>query len=393
MHKIGVALIYLSVAIRALVEQGTGSYFGLVAILLAIYGGLIFGEQALKRWLGVEVFRSQQRFQVAYLFIEMCLVIGLMLVPPTNDYPALLFIPLSLQAVLFYSKRSGFYWITVFTLVMGFLLTWNVESVIQGLVMSILFGGCCYLVGSYAHLIRRAESIRQDNQHTYDELQSAYRRLQGYALQRQKLAAEKERNRLARELHDSVTQTVFSMNLTTQTALYLWPNDPARVNAQFDRFLDLAGSAMHEIQALVAHLGSETVANEDLVTRVKQLISERQARDGLQVELEVRGESHLAEPVNTGLYGIVQEALTNIAKHARTQQATIRLNLAGKPSYVEIEDHGIGFDLATSNTQPDHFGLKEIAEQVSEIGWSLSIDTQPGRGTRLRVEEKTVGGQ
>ena len=143
MHKTAVALVYLSVAIRALVEQSTGSYFGLAAILLLIYGGLLFGEQTLKRRMGAGVGRSQQRFYIAYLFVEMCLVIGLQVIPPSNDYPVLLFIPLSLQAVLSFPQRTGFYWITVFTLVMVFLLTWNVDSVIQGLVMALLFGGIC----------------------------------------------------------------------------------------------------------------------------------------------------------------------------------------------------------------------------------------------------------
>lgn len=391
MHKIGIALIYLSVAIRALVEQSTGSYLGLVTLLLLIFGGLLFGEQALMRRMGAGVGQSQQRFQVAYLIVEMCLVIGLQVIPPSNDYLVLLFIPLSLQAVLFFHQRAGFFWITVFTLVMVFLLTWDVDSVIQGLVMALLFGGICYLVGSYAHMIRKADTARRENQRTFNELQVAHQQLQGYATQRQELAAAKERVLFARELHDSVTQTVFSMNLTAQTARVLWPGDPVRVDAQFNRLLELAHDAMQQIQTLVTHLRKPGVAAGDLVPAIERLISEMKILDGLDVTIDVQGDMNLSEDVNAGLFRIVQEALTNIVKHAGTQQAVVRVNLAENPQYIEIEDQGTGFELADSQNLPGHIGLTEIRERAEEIGWALSIDTRPGRGTCVRVEN-TIGG-
>ena len=392
MYKTGVALVYLSVAIRALVEQSTDSYCGLVALLLLILGGLLFGEQTLKRRMGAGVGRSQQRFYVSYLFVEMCLVIGLQVIPPSNDYPVLLFIPLSIQAVLSFPQRTGFYWITIFTLVMVFLLTWNVDSVIQGLVMALLFGGICFLVGGYAHMIRNAETARRENQRTFGELRIAYRQLQGYAAQRQELAAAKERVRFASELHDSVTQTVFSMNLAAQTARFLWPSDPVRVDAQFVRLLELADDAMQQIQTLVAHLRLPRVATDDLVPAIQQLISERKTLDGLDVTIDVQGHMNLPEEVNANLFRIIQEALANIIKHAGTQQAVVRLDLGGNPQYIEIEDQGIGFDLANSQNLAGHIGLSEMRERAEKIGWALSIDTHPGLGTRLRVEN-TMNGQ
>lgn len=386
MHKIGIALIYLSVAIRALVEQSTGAYLGLVTLLLLIFGSLLIGEQALLRRMGAGKGQSQQRFQVVYLIVEMCLVIGLQMIPPSNDYIVLLFIPLSLQAVLFFHKRAGFFWITVFTLVMVFLLTWDVDSVIQGLVMALLFGGICYLVGSYAHMIRKAEVARRENQRNFDELQVAHQQLQGYAAQRQELAAAKERVLFARELHDSVTQTVFSMNLAAQTARVLWPGDPVRVDTQFNRLLELAYDAMRQIQTLVEHLRLPRVAAGDLVRAIEQLTSERKTLVGLDVTIDVQGDMNLPEEVNAGLFRIVQEALTNITKHAGTQQAIVRLDLVGNPQYIEIEDQGTGFDLANSQNLPGHIGLSEMGERAEVIGWALSIDTHRGRGTCVRVE-------
>jgi len=391
MHKIGIALIYLSVAIRALVEQSAGSHIGPVTILLLLYGSLLFGEQTLMRWIGTGADQTKQRFQEAYLIVQMCLVIALQVIPPSNDYPTLLFIPLSLQAVLFFRQPIGFYWTTLFTLVMVFLLTWNVDSVIQGLVMALLFGGICYLMGSYAHMIRKAETTRIENQRTFDELRVAHHQLQDYAAQRQELAAAKERVRFARELHDSVTQTVFSMNLAAQTARYLWPADPVRVDTQFIRLLELAYDAMRQIQTLVAHLRMPATAMRDLVPAIEQLISELKILDGLDVTIDVQGEMNLPGDVNAGLFRIVQEALTNIVKHAETQQAVVRLNLVENQQFIEIKDQGIGFDLANSQNLAGHIGLSEIRERAEEIGWALSIDTQPGRGTCVRVENRLDG--
>lgn len=392
MRIVAVVLIFTAVAIRAIVWYSSGPYLNLVIAILVLFGGLLFSEPILERWLGKEDDRRKKWFQTAYLLLQMGLIMGLLSIPPFNDFPALLFVPLSLQAVLFFQQRTGFLWIAGFTLATLVILVIGSENVAEVAVMALLFGGCCFLAGSYAHLIRETETARQENQRAYDELQAAHRQLQGYALQRQELAAEKERARLARELHDSVTQTVFSMNLAVEAARFLWPQNPLRVNAQLDRFLELADSAMHQIQSLVAQLGSEAVAGEGLMAAISQLVAERQTRDGLQVHLDIYGDKYLPEAVNAGLYNIVQEALTNIVKHSGIRQATIRLNFDAAPMYVEIEDKGIGFDIATSNIQSGHIGLVEMAELASEIGWGLCIDTQPGHGTRIRVEEKGVKG-
>ena len=93
-----------------------------------------------------------------------------------------------------------------------------------------------------------------------------------------------------------------------------------------------------------------------------------------------------------GLYHIAQEALTNVARHAGTQQATVRLDLAGETSFLEIEDGGQGFDPQVAPGQRGHLGLAGMAERAREIGWSLSVESRPGHGTRVRVEENPPGG-
>ena len=100
----------------------------------------------------------------------------------------------------------------------------------------------------------------------------------------------------------------------------------------------------------------------------------------------------LPEPVAEGVYHIAQEALTNVARHAGTGQAAVRLNLADGASFLEVEDSGLGFDPQVALGQRGHLGLAGMAERAREIGWRLSVESRPGHGTRVRVEEKLPGG-
>jgi len=409
MRKAGVYLIYAAVTLRGLVRLANEPWFGLAAVLLATYGlllvlaeprivqrGPLRFSQAEHSGLvlphGGEPTQGEPWLPLVYLFLQSGLVVGLLLVPPILDFFGLLFIPLSLQAVFFFGRRLGFLCIALFFLAMAGPMLVDEKGWIFGLAMTVLNTGYCLLFSGYAHQVQRAETVHRHNQDILGELQVAHRRLQGYAAQVEELAAERERSRLARELHDSVTQTVFSMNLTVQSARLLLEREPDRVAGQLERLEELAASAMGEIQALVSQLRPRSVAEEGLPTALHRLATERQGRDGLQVTVEVSGERVLPDPVAAGLYRIAQEALTNVARHAGMQQATVRLNLAGEASLLEIEDGGLGFDPPSASSQRGHLGLAGMAERAREIGWSLSIESRPGCGTRIRVEENPPGG-
>jgi signal transduction histidine kinase len=398
MRKAGVYLVYAAVALRALVVFPDDPQRSQAVALLAIYGLLLLAEPWIirlsepadsKHVLGkVE---ARPLFSVwlplGYLALQTGLVVGLMRILPPEDFFANLFIPLSLQAVFFFGRRFGFLCIAFYSLAMAGPLLNSEEGTLFGLAMIFLYSGTNFLFGGYAYQVEKAETARSRNQRTFDELQSAHRQLQGYAGQVEALAAEHERNLLARELHDSVTQTVFSMNLTAQSARLLLDKEPRRVASQLERLEELAAGAMREIQTLVAQLRPRSIAEEGLPVALRRLAGERQTRDGLQVTVEISGEQALPEAVAAGLYRIAQEALTNVVKHAGTSQASIRLNLTQGDHCLEIEDHGLGFDPQAALSQRGHFGLASMAERARELGWSLSIDSRPGDGTRLRVAE------
>ncbi len=390
MYWFGVYLIYAAVVLRGVIWYRTSPYYSLVVAFLVIYGLLLYFESPLERRIRNNHEQLVLLFRIGYLVIQSGLIIGILFMPTFNDFGAMLFIPISLQAVLFFGRRLGYFCILLFTIVMIGILIRSGEEFPGGLVMALLFGGICFLAGGYAHLIIVAEKAQHDNQKMLEELQIAHHQLQIYSLELEEFAAERERMRLARDMHDSVTQTVFSMNLTVQSARLLLKRDRHLVIEQIARLQVLAREAMNEIQALIIHLKPAPVEQLDLISVVNQLIVEKRRLDGLQVHLESSGEVILSKLEVDCLTKIVQEALTNVVKHAGTQEAIIRISHSDRPCYLEIEDHGSGFKITSDSSQSEHLGLIGMSERAREIGWRLSIDSQPGRGTLIRVEEGAV---
>lgn len=368
MRTLGVYLIFAAVALR-----GAGLFWGNVRFsavmgLLAAYGLLLVvktlatsgypstgsGLRVAFLWADSKV--SRLWGGAIYLLLQCTLVIFLLDKSTYEDFFNLLFIPLSLDAVVFFGRRFGYAWIAAFSIAILAVMQFSEEGRLFGLAMGILYSGICLLFGGYAYQVLKAESARAQNQRAFDELQSAHRQLQGYADQAANLAVERERNRLARDLHDSVTQTVFSMNLAAQSASLLLDKDPLRSSGQLVRLEELSANALSEIQSLVSQLKPRSLADEGLPSALRRLADERAARDGLRVSLEIQSEAVLSEAEALGLYSIVNEALTNIVKHSGAREATVRLKLRGESSSLEIEDRGRGFDPQAVSNQRGHFG-------------------------------------
>lgn len=350
-----------------------------VYVLLAVYGIVLVSEPF--------VSRRFPRYSVIYLVLQAGLVLAMQLAMPSMDFIPSLFYPLCYQAVLFFGRRIGFRWIGGFVLLMSYPILVGWEWQLPGLATVLIDAAASFMVGSYAHLTISAEQARHSSQRLFAEVQEAYRKLQDQSAQIEEYAIQQERNRMARELHDSVTQTIFSMNLTVQSARLLVIKDLSLVSAQLDRLQELARSAIGEIQVLVDQLRPGPFIADNLPASLHNLITERLHRDGLRIDLQVKGERELPKPVIVGLFRIVQEALNNIVKHAGTREGFIRLDLASQPASLEVKDHGCGFEPEKVVRDIQHIGLSGMSERARELGWELSIESQPGQGTCIRVEE------
>jgi PAS domain S-box-containing protein len=199
----------------------------------------------------------------------------------------------------------------------------------------------------------------------------------------QRLAAVHERQRLAKELHDAVTQTLFATSLIAEVLPRLWEQDPDEGRRSLQDLWHLTRGALAEMRALLAELQPERTAALPLGQVVRQLAEAMASR--AQARLTYAADDELPvlpAPVHTALYRIAQEALNNVTRHARASQITVHVR--GGPRAVElvIRDDGRGFDPA--GVPDGHLGLAIMRERAASIGATLSIESQAGQGTQVR---------
>jgi signal transduction histidine kinase len=284
----------------------------------------------------------------------------------------------------FFSQWTAFLWIGVFCLVSSASLI-NAFGWADGLPFVFNYVAVCLFIALYALANQRTEAARRESQSLLAELQVAHRKLRAYAAQAEELAATEERNRLARDLHDSVTQTVFSITLTSRSARILLGRETERAAEQIDQIHELAQNALSELRALIKQLRPRTVAEQGLVPALRRHLAERQARDGLTVDLRVEGERRLPPRTEEALFRVVQEALNNVVKHAQTDKAEVTVCLEREPVSLLIEDHGVGFDPDRVDSGAEHLGLISMHERVEGLDGRLTVASRPQDGTRISV--------
>jgi signal transduction histidine kinase len=205
------------------------------------------------------------------------------------------------------------------------------------------------------------------------------------------LASERRYRLLSRDLHDSVTQTLYSLRLTLEAARLALERDrthTAELLAQVD---SLAKSALDEMRALLRQARPEALEQQGLVAALRDHIAALRARDELEVDYQVHGDRELTVDQELSLFRAAQEALSNVSKHSGVKRASLRLELQGDPLVLEVQDHGCGLPPEPSRARPGGLGLTTMRERVEALGGTLSVESDPGRGTRLRFEVPRAG--
>lgn len=197
------------------------------------------------------------------------------------------------------------------------------------------------------------------------------------------LAALEERQKLARELHDSVSQALFGIGLGARTARQLLDRDPAKAADPLDYVISLAEAGLTEMRALIFELRPDALETEGLVGLLEKQAAALRARHGLNVETDFGPEPEISLPAKEALFRIAQESLHNIVKHAGA--ATVRLCLAETEAGVRIEiiDDGRGFDPDATFT--GHLGLRSMRERAARQGAQLDLKSAPGAGAAVRL--------
>jgi PAS domain S-box-containing protein len=201
--------------------------------------------------------------------------------------------------------------------------------------------------------------------------------------QSEQVAVAAERNRLARELHDAVSQTLFSASLIAEMLPRVWQRHPEEAQASLEELRLLTRGALAEMRTLLLELRPATLTEAKLDKVLRHLTEAITSRTRVPIELVADGDCSLPPEMQIALYRITQEALNNIAKHARASQATVELRC--QPDRVElcISDDGRGFE--PSSISPEHLGVGIMRERAKAIGAELEIESQLGGGTQLMV--------
>ena len=351
-------------------------------LLLGVYLVLLFSEPIF--------FRRHRPLTYIYLVFQMAIISMLATMEPNVDYWAALAIPLVVQIMHYFPQRTGFIIVGIITVIMAILMIVGPSPEV-GLPLILIYTVIYFLLASFIALIQEAEAAREESQKRQAELQTTHRQLQSYTTQAEELAVLEERNRMARNLHDSVTQTIFSMRLTAEAANMLLDQNPAKARAELDKLQLLAKSALAEIRSLVFELRPTAVTELGLVPALRHHLMTLEREHGLTVDLQVSGELHLRDVEARQLFRISQEALNNVVKYAQTDTACLILSFEGNRVFLQVEDQGIGFEPANLTTARDHIGLTSMKERVEAMGGVLTIDSHPGQGTRVTVEVTSTG--
>jgi signal transduction histidine kinase len=202
----------------------------------------------------------------------------------------------------------------------------------------------------------------------------------------QAAAVLEERNRLARELHDSVSQQLFSMTLTSQAARAQLERNPQRVAAQLERLQETSTAALAEMRALILQLRPPALRDQGLVAALQHHAQLIARREGIVVGLSVTGDERLARGIEQPLYRIVQEALNNVLKHANARNVQIGLEFGAEQIRARVSDDGQGFNLAAvPRGDGRHLGMLSMRERAAEIGGTMEVRSSPGSGTEVVV--------
>jgi len=401
------AFLFAAAVLRS-VLRFEGGQLALILVLLAVWLALLLVQEPLSRhW--------PPAFAV-YLTLQAAIVLVLLGQSDGSDYFGVLLAVPSMQAMQRWPVRWA---VTLIALFAALVALGVVEeySPANALALAAVYTAVNLFLGSYVLTARRATEARARNEALAADLREANQRLAESARQAERLAGARERQRLARDLHDSLTQTLFSMTLAAHSAALLLERQPEGLEAQLDQIEQLDGSAKAQLRGLRDALPARPVAEGGLVASLRRHAAERAAQDGLTLHLKVKGEGRLLPAEEEALLRIVQEALNNVVKHAGVPEAEVRVRLL-RPARVEIVDRGRGFDAAavvagaapaggqdvttgagrgaasatgqTAATGAGHgAGLGIMRERAAEIGWRLAVDSVAGGGTRVVAREQT----
>jgi PAS domain S-box-containing protein len=240
-----------------------------------------------------------------------------------------------------------------------------------------------YLLNLERRVEERTHELEEANQRLQQEIKQRLLVEGELAKRAADEAVTADRTRLARDLHDAVTQTLFSASLTAEVLPDLWDMDVEEAKKSTEELRQLTRGALAEMRTLLLELRPSTLTQTRLNDLIKQLCEAFIGRSRLPITLTIEGECQLPPDVQIAFYRVAQESLNNVFKYARATQVNVRLFLSPSSVHLETRDNGIGFDMSTA--KPTSLGMGIMRERAEAIGADLQISSTPGSGTCVEL--------
>jgi two-component system, NarL family, sensor histidine kinase LiaS len=318
---------------------------------------------------------NTRRRIIMYLSVQTVLVTALLAVTQTSDPFTFPFFLLGVQAMLVLPQRSAVLWIALFYVIGSISVLWSRGA--PGLVNLLLNAAAFFFVGAFAYTLRQAEQIRREKEQLVDELQASQRRVQD-------LAVAAERNRLARDLHDSAKQQAFALSAQLDAVHSFILRDPHAAERHLDQAEQLADSLRQELATLILELRPSAFGDAGLATALRQYAADWSRQSAIVVVVHVHGERVLPREIEETLFRIAQEALANVARHSRAHTTDLQLDYTADRVTLTIQDDGQGFEPQQITAGVGTHSMRERAATLPH--GALTLDTAQGRGTRVIVQ-------
>ncbi len=230
----------------------------------------------------------------------------------------------------------------------------------------------------------RTRELSEANLRLVNEIEHRQKAEEALAAKAVEEAITSERTRLARDLHDAVTQTLFSASLIAEVLPEMWKMDEVEARNSTEELRQLTRGALAEMRTLLLELRPAALTQARFPDLLKQLSEALIGRARLPINLQVSGDYEMPPDVKVAFYRIAQESLNNIVKYARADQVEIQLRLQCCNVHLKIKDNGTGFD--TSAIKPTSLGMRIMRERADAIHAHLNIDSSPGQGTSVSLD-------
>ena len=352
--------------------------------------GLLMGfgllQSRLPRHDGSPSLSSQHRANLI-VAVQTGLVIVLIEVTQAGFPLIFLFFILSVTVMLHNPLRQGLLWLTGFILLTGWFF-FEQEGLSGGLQAMAIYAGGYLFFGVITNALTQARLAQRQNALLLGELQAKNRQLEAYAAQVETLAAIEERNRLAREMHDTIGHRLTAAAVQLEGAERLAARQPERAVALIGAGRQQVRDALQDLRLTVGRLREPVEVELSLPQALRRLAASFQEATGLAVHLELPETACEMTPAQRlALYRTAQEGLTNIQRHAAARQAWLRLECSAGRIALQVSDDGRG--LAAQSWQPcvtGGFGLAGLRERAAQLNGAVSLAGRPGGGTTLTMQ-------